>query len=666
MRRVAAISLGLVVCGTSVASLGCGPRLVGRVSRDGAAPVIEAGAEIGPDGGGDVGSDGGADALVDRGPEGPPVPPPDLPPVCTVDGWCWTHPLPSGDRLVDAFKVAADDLWLVGAAGTIVRVAGGKLSTIPSPTSTLAAIWATAPNDVWVGGRAGPYHWDGQAWSRIGITADPGGRVVDALWGCAPKDIWAVGPLASRWDGQNWVAAQTPSDVWINAGGFRTVWGSACNDVWAGSLLDLSGTGGIYHFDGSAWARVEARPAEQMAGIGRSDVWSLAQGRLFHSNGVDPGVLISDRAESLFPVGADRVGFMNDAHAVSLLASGGVSTSLPAPAPDATRTLRGWAPDDLWALGALGTAAHWNGETWQSRLPAWLLSGEDATRVTGSGPDDLWAVVGGGLLHGDGKSWQVARTAEQFGGPIVDLWVPGPGQVWVIGGDNRIHRLASWGGPWATDKQPAGDPAGSRMRAISGTGPNDVWIARGANTVLHWDGQDWIARDVTISQGGLVNTVNAIWAAAPDDLWAVGSGISHWMNGSWVGPPTFPSNVVGINGPYVAVAGTGPNDVHFLLASGHVVKATNNNLTLTQELGASTQPVALVAAAPTGVWAMFDDAAAGVSRLYLLGGSPDAGPDPRLVGPAGLKGIWGLPDGTLWAAGQGGSLLRRAPTAPTP
>jgi len=134
------------------------------------------------------------------------------------------------------------------------------------------------------------------------------------------------------------------------------------------------------------------------------------------------------------------------------------------------------------------------------------------------------------------------------------------------------------------------------------------------------------------------------------------------VNGSWVTPPAFPSSVVGINGPYVAVAGTGPNDVHFLLASGHVVKATNDNLTLVQELNASTQAVALVAAAPMGVWAMFDDAGAGVSRLYLLGGSPDAGPDPRLVGPAGLKGIWALPDGTLWAAGQGGSLLRRAPT----
>ena len=87
----------------------------------------------------------------------------------------------------------------------------------------------------------------------------------------------------------------------------------------------------------------------------------------------------------------------------------------------------------------------------------------------------------------------------------------------------------------------------------------------------------------------------------------MGDAISHWLNGGWVAPPAFPSDVVGINGPYVAVAGTGPNDVHFLLASGYVAKATNNNLTLVEELSATTHPVALAAAVPTGVWAVFDD-----------------------------------------------------------
>ena len=62
------------------------------------------------------------------------------------------------------------------------------------------------------------------------------------------------------------------------------------------------------------------------------------------------------------------------------------------------------------------------------------------------------------------------------------------------------------------------------------------------------------------------------------------------MNDGWVAPPKFPTDVVGVNGPYVAVAGTGPSDVHFLVASGYVLEATNDNLTLTVETSANNHP----------------------------------------------------------------------------
>jgi hypothetical protein len=513
-----------------------------------------------------------------------------------------------------------------------------------------------------VGGVSGPYRWDGQAWRQIGITTDPASRAVNAFWGCAADDIWAMGPIATRWDGQSWPGVNVPSDALFTDRDFRAVWGSACDDIWAGSLADASGAGAIYHFDGSAWTKVEQRPAEAIAGIGRSDVWSLAQGRLFHSNGVDPGVRVGDGIVSLAAVGAGSVGVMTDAHAVSLLASDGAQAALSMPAPDGTSTLRGWAPNDIWALGAPGTAAHWNGASWERPLPAWLLSSEDATRVTGGTPGEVWAAVGGALLRGDGTSWRVSLTPEQVGGQIVDIWTPGPDEVWVIGADNLIHELQA--GEWRAENPLAGDGA---MRAISGTGTSDVWVVRGTNRVLHWDGRDWVARDATLYYGGGANTINAIWAAAPNDLWVVGDGISHWLNDGWVATPRFPTDVVGVNGPYVAVAGTGPSDVHFLLASGFVLKATNDNLILTEELSSNNHPIALAAAAPTGVWAAFDDPAAGVSRLVQLGADGDGGTTFRSIGgPAGIRAIWSAPDGTLWAAGKGGALLRRAPTPTAP
>jgi hypothetical protein len=681
-----ALGAGLALCAT-LAGLGCGNRLVGRVPRDGSLPETgtdarvdapadaprdagadapsdaraDAGTDARADAGTDARTDAATDAHTDAGNRPPPPPPPDLPTVCTAEGWCWTHPLPSGDRFVDAFQVGPDDVWLVGAAGTIVRLNGGQLSAIPSPSDGIAALWASASNDVWAGGPTGPYHWDGAEWSQPGITTAPNLRGVSALWGCGPKDIWAVGGIATHWDGTTWTGVTVPSDAIITDGGFRAVWGSACNDVWAGSLSDASGMGAIYHYDGSVWTKVETRPAQQLAGVGKSDVWSLAQGRLFHSNGVDPGTLVSEGIVSLFPAGPDQVGIMNDARQISLLGAGGLTMAIPAAAPDLTGTARGWAADDLWALGASGTADHWNGTAWSSPLPAWSLGRGDATRVTGGGPNDLWAAVGGALWRGDGTSWHVELQAADVGGQIADLWAPGPDEVWVLGGDNLVHRLVA--GAWSTLNPLAGDGTMPRLRAISGTSSNDVWILRGTNNLLHWDGSGWVSRDVLLYFGGGVNAVAAIWAAAPNDVWAVGDGISHFLNGAWVAPPQFPSSVTGIGGPYLAVSGTGPNDVHFLLASGYVVAATAG--TLVEELNAAgSHPLALTAAVPTGVWAMFDDAAFGVSRLFRLGGNPDAGTSWTAgpVAPTGLAALWSAPDGTLWAAGAGGSLLRRAPT----
>jgi hypothetical protein len=302
---------------------------------------------------------------------------------------------------------------------------------------------------------------------------------------------------------------------------------------------------------------------------------------------------------------------------------------------------------------------HWNGASWERHLPAWLLTGDDATHVTGRGPDDVWAVAGAALLRRDGTGWQGALSAGDVGGQILDIWAAGPDEVWVLGGDNLVHRRV--GGAWTTMNPPGGGATSQRLRAISGTGPNDVWVVRGSSTVLHWDGVGWIAREASLYYGGGVNAANAIFAAAPDDVWIVGDAISHWSNGTWVAPPAFPSNMVGISGPFVAVAGTGPDDVHFLFGSGYVAKATNGNRTLVEELITSTHPVALAAAAPAGVWALFDDGAAGVSRLYRVGADADGGAPDQLRGPAGLNAIWSAPDGTLWAAGKGGSLLRRAP-----
>jgi hypothetical protein len=605
---------------------GCGRMLLGRL------PV-------------DV-PDGGADLAIDvSAPGDAPTVKPDAPQACTADGWCWTHPLPTSDRLVNAFAVGPDDLWFIGASGAIVRFAGGVWSTIPSPTDALSTIWASASNDVWVGGAAGPFHWDGRSWMIVPPPTSPSARAVNAIWGCGPKDVWAMGVVATRWDGDKLSFVDMPA----TAGGFRTVWGSACNDVWAGFIDDTLGSGRIAHWNGSAWATTENRPAEQIIGTGADDVWSLAQGQLYQWSGLGAGTLRDGHTLGLFPLGAAAVGSLNDDRTVSVFARTGGARSLPAPAPDAISALWGRSADDIWGFGARGAASHWDGASWRPQLPAWALSGDDAVRVTGSGPGDLWAVVGSTLLHGDGATWSTALTSQQVGGRVYDLWARAPDDVWVLGGDALIHR---WNGSkWATIDPPPRGNTTLEMRAISGTGPDDVWILRGRNSVLHWDGGNWISRQP------LVDNLVDIWAPGPNEVWVVGDGLARWSGTGW-GAPRIPFMIS--NAPFTAVGGSGPTDV-WILAGGYALKVSDNYGDLNIALSSSWRAASLSATSTGGVWVLFQDGTV-ASRLYHLTSIDPNERGPAVVAPAGLNDLWAAPDGTLWAAGSGGALIRKRPT----
>src|SRR6185369_15803511 len=120
---------------------GCGQRRIGRLpdAAMGGDTIVHA--DTGADAQADAAVDETADAPVDTpadaaddardgsadladdtdgADDGPPVIP-DLPQVCTATGWCWTHPLPTGDRFVQVAGVAPDDTWLLGASGVILR-----------------------------------------------------------------------------------------------------------------------------------------------------------------------------------------------------------------------------------------------------------------------------------------------------------------------------------------------------------------------------------------------------------------------------------------------------------------------------------------------------------------------------------------------------------------
>ena len=95
--------------------------------------------------------------------------------LCQGDGWCWENPLPHGDVLAGVWTApraalpGANDTFAVGELGIIQRRhVGGWVVDESGVTANLNAVWGSAGNDVWAVGAGGTIvHFDGVRWSTV-------------------------------------------------------------------------------------------------------------------------------------------------------------------------------------------------------------------------------------------------------------------------------------------------------------------------------------------------------------------------------------------------------------------------------------------------------------------------------------------------------------------
>ncbi|MEM9069471.1 MAG: hypothetical protein AAGE52_13235 [Myxococcota bacterium] len=104
--------------------------------------------------------------------------------------------------LLDVHGTSASDVWAVGQDGLVLRSNGGEWSSVVAPTSaSLRAVWARAPDDVWVGGSDGLYRFDGTGWADLTPAARP---AIVAL-GANRSSLWAAQSIRPgrvfEWDG---------------------------------------------------------------------------------------------------------------------------------------------------------------------------------------------------------------------------------------------------------------------------------------------------------------------------------------------------------------------------------------------------------------------------------------------------------------------------------
>jgi hypothetical protein len=208
--------------------------------------------------------------------------------IVHFDGNTWsslvTDPLQTAGYVMTGISGTSDgQVWVVGktesnpAQGLVIGHDDAGWSALPavplsgSTAPSLAAIWATAADDIWVAGTTGQmFHWDGALWEagELGTTAN-----ISALWSDGPDDLWAVGgDTIAHSDGQQWTLTTGASlgELGVDLGAATSVWGFSSSDVW------VTGTGGaVLHWDGQTWTESsKVAGGKAIWGTSATDIWA--------------------------------------------------------------------------------------------------------------------------------------------------------------------------------------------------------------------------------------------------------------------------------------------------------------------------------------------------------------------------------------------------------
>ena len=326
---------------------------------------------------------------------GPPIPCCPTPPVITAE-------------LFGVDSVGPNDVWAVGAQGTILHYDGCWRVEYSPTTAALASVWASPGGIVWAAGAEGTIlRREAGIWS---IVPAPDNFPISGLWGAADDDVWAVTNqifvepgrrpgVILHWDGVAWSVAFEP----VEFNGFTSVWGNTSNDVWAvgggfepdGDYASPVTALGRNHLDDGVHLQPARAPARRRADSFRG----------FTTFGASPAA----------PCGA----WVFATPASSRRDSSRAGSQARASLVDWRRCSehRGldavWASSDsdVWAASATNgefqgifpTILHFDGAAWTESSDLDTMGIHD---LDGSSANDIWAVgASGKRVHFDGTAW---------------------------------------------------------------------------------------------------------------------------------------------------------------------------------------------------------------------------------------------------------------------
>jgi len=226
---------------------------------------------------------------------------------------------------------SSSDVFLVGSQGTILHYNGDKWSPMNSGTSEhLMAVCGRGPDDVYAVGTHGILlHYDGTRWSTLHQAYNWTLYDVWTAPGCA---VYTSGVLGVwMYDGQSWVDLAGPTEAWALFG----FTGRLHPALYEDEPFHLFATDGsdLYFYHEGEWTR-----GRGVVSTTAYDVWGFSAGELFV---VCYDGSIWENVDGSF-IEAAR------------------------PITRAMRGVHGRSLNDVYAVGSLGTIAHFDGSEWKN------------------------------------------------------------------------------------------------------------------------------------------------------------------------------------------------------------------------------------------------------------------------------------------------------------
>jgi hypothetical protein len=257
--------------------------------------------------------------------------------------------------------------------------------------------------------------------------------------------------------------------------------------------------------------------------------------------------------------------------------------------------------------------------------------------VWGSSGDNVFAVGDSGkVIRYDGSTWTEIQNLASASDILRGVYVHSETSVFVVGSGGKIFRYN--GTQWETMNSNVTD----NLRDVWGSSETNIFAVGDWGTIVRYDGTGWTK---TIASE---EYLWGVWGSSGDNVFAVGNaGVIFRYNGSgW-------SEIVSsASKPLKAIWGSSGSNIFAVGDSGTLVHNDGSKWTA---MNVSTDFGNL-----SGI--------SGISEndVYAVSSSGkiihyDGTSWTEMVNPVakGLWGIWGSPDGDMFAVGDGGTVLFR-------